>query len=84
MPDFYTILQKTPFPGHFEPMPRWQLQTAEYDLQLASRYYHERAARLGSLLLYTLPDAERIVDYWRGRYPSAEFMLLAYVEATQP
>lgn len=76
--EYYAIFQRTPFPGYLQPIPLWQLQTAEFKLDMNDRFYHERARRIGSLLAYTREDAERIVEYWRANMPYAEFKLLAY------
>jgi hypothetical protein len=75
---YFAICQRTPFPGHFEPIPLWQLQHAEYRLGMNVRYYHERARLVGSVLTYPLEDAERIIEYWRDQYPHAEFTLMGY------
>ena len=69
------ILQWTPFPGVYEPLPAWQLQAAEWALQMNRRTYYERAIRIGGELAYTLADARRIVAYWQKRYTFAEFQI---------
>lgn len=69
------ILQRTPFPGSWEVIPRWQLEAAEWELQFNRNYYYERAEKRGDLLLYTQEDAQRIVAYWQWRYPFAQFMI---------
>jgi hypothetical protein len=72
----FLILQYTPFPNHYEPMPLWQLQKAEYDLKINKRFYHEQAAKTGDgLLLYPLEVAEKIISYWSKKYPFADFQL---------
>jgi hypothetical protein len=78
----YVILQKTPFPGYWQPMPTYQLQAAECALRMGS-YYHERAERVGSwvnpLYLYTLEDAIQIIAYWQGKRAWAAFKVLGKV-----
>ena len=76
----YQILQWTPFPNKFENIPEWQLQAAEYELQLNKRNYYEHAVRGADCVLYPLEIAERIVAYWQKRYPFAEFQLQKHAQ----
>lgn len=71
----YQILQWTPYPAWFRPMPNWQLQKAEWDLQLNSCGYHEHARKTESGWVYPLDIAEKIVGYWVEKYPFADFQL---------
>ena len=72
----YQILQWTPFPGVYQPLPEWQLQAAEFDLKLNERHYYEHATQTANgILTYPLETAERIVDYWTRRYPFADYQL---------
>jgi hypothetical protein len=71
----YKILQYTPFPNHFEPMPEWQLQTAEFALKLNQKYYYEHAVKKGNVFLYPLGIAEKIVSYWQNRWAFADYQL---------
>jgi hypothetical protein len=72
----YKILQWTPFPGRFEPIPEWQLQTAEYDLKINRTHYYERAVKTADGILYPLDVAKRIVDYWQKRWTFADYQLV--------
>jgi hypothetical protein len=58
-------------------MALWQLQQAEYRLKFNVRHYYERAEQRGSLLLYSHEDAQAIIDFWRGCFPHADYMVLA-------
>ncbi len=73
---YWHILQYTPFPGRFEPLPAWQIQAAEWAIGMCRTHYHERAIRVRGELAYTLPDARRIVEYWQKRAPYAEYQLV--------
>lgn len=74
----YVILERTPFPGHFQPMATCHLQAAEFMLDFNRLCYHERAVQVGSLLLYTLEDAERIINWRALDAPYAEFRVYGY------
>jgi hypothetical protein len=71
----YQILQWTPFPNRYEPLPLWQLQVAEYDLKLNKRYYYETATRTAAGYLYPLEIANRIIAYWQSRWTFANYQL---------
>jgi len=71
----YQILQWTPFPNKFQPMPNWQLQKAEFDLGLCKKHYHECAVLKDGKLFYPLAEGRAIVSYWRIKYPFADFQL---------
>jgi len=71
----YIILQWTPFPGIYKPIPEWQLQTAEYDLRLNKTHYYERAIRIGNNLAYPKKIAEQIVSYWQKKYSFAKYQI---------
>jgi len=69
----YLILQWTPFPNDFVPMPMYQLQMAEFDLFKGRKSYHENARRVGEVLLYNnLEEAQAIANYWAERWPWAK------------
>lgn len=74
----YVILEKTPFPGIFEPLATCYLQQAEYSLIMNRSHYHERAQRVGELLLYSFEDAQRIIMFQRAGRPYAEHQLFAH------
>jgi len=76
----YVILEKTPFPGIFEPMARCFLQEAEYHLNMNRLHYHERAQRVGSLLLYSFDDAQQIIAFEAASRPYTKHQLLAHIE----
>ena len=75
----YQILQRTPYPNRFENIPEWQLQTAEYDLQLNAVHYYEWAIKMGDRFLYPLEIAECIVGYWENRWSFADYQLIEVV-----
>jgi len=67
------ILQWTPFPGRWEHLPEWQLQTAEWELKLGRRYYYEHAIRTNNGFLYPVEIAQRIINYWAERWDFAKY-----------
>lgn len=67
------ILQWTPFPGQWEHLPEWQLQTAEWDLRLGKRHYYEHAIRTNNGLLYPVEIANQIIEYWSKRRAWAKY-----------
>lgn len=67
------ILQWTPYPGQWEHIPEWQLQTAEWDLKLGKRHYYEYAIRTNKGFLYPVEIAKRIIDYWSKRRAWAKY-----------
>lgn len=71
----YHILEWSPFPGHFRPIPVYELQRAEWALQMNHRHYHEHAQRIGDALAYTLNDAQRIAAYCATQHPTSEYQL---------
>jgi hypothetical protein len=76
----YQILQWTPFPNKFQPMPEYQLQMAEFDLHLNKANYYEHAVKFGDCFLYPLEIAERIIAYWESRKTFAEFQLQKHAQ----
>jgi len=77
----YTILQWTPFPGVYKPIPLWQLQCAEYDLHMNRQCYHEQAIIVGqrghdALYYYPYDHAQKIIEYCLKLYPFARFMII--------
>lgn len=71
----YQILQWTPFPNKFQPMPLWQLQKAEFDLGLCKKHYHDCAVLKDGELFYRRAEARAIVSFWQAKYPFADFQL---------
>lgn len=80
----YQILQWTPFPDKYEPLPEWQLQTAELELKLNRTYYYENAVRTKTGILYPLEIANRIVDYWQKKWRFAKYQLIVGTITTDP
>jgi len=76
----YQILQWTPFPNVFQPMPEYQLQMAEFDLRLNKAHYYEHAVKVDGSFLYPLEIAERIISYWQTRKTFAEFQLQKHAQ----
>lgn len=88
----YVIMERTPFPGTWQPTATYLLQQAEYAQFRNQRYYHERAVRIGkypsdSLLAYGWDDAMRLLDYikaYRAKYRvNAEYKLIGHIVADQ-
>lgn len=75
----YHILQWTPFPNKFQPMPNWQIQKAEWELGLNSCGYHEHATMTVKGWAYPLDIAEKIVAYWTQHYPFADFQIVRHI-----
>jgi len=81
-------MQKTPFPGHWELMPTYQLQEAEFNLfRLRQQHYHEQATTVGDykpgkpvsrVLLYSWEDAQQIIAHWRSKMDYAEFIVIGH------
>lgn len=77
----YLILEKTPFPGIFQPMPICYLQEAEYGIG-GIRFYHQGATRIQSqrsgdeLYLYTFERAQQIIKYAERERPHTQHMLI--------
>lgn len=79
----YVILEKTPFPGNWQPMHACHIQKAEYDLRLG-RHYGARATKLkdtlyNDVLLYSWEDANAIIEYMRKYRDWAQYKVLGYV-----
>lgn len=74
--EYVYILQWTPFPDKFLPIPEWQLQDAEYQLKLNSWFYYEHAIRTNKGLLYPVDIANRIVDYWSKKRSFAKYKMV--------
>lgn len=75
--EYVYIFQWTPFPGRWEHLPEWQLQTAEWDLRLGKRCYYEHAIKTHKGYLYPVEIAQRIIDYWTKCRPWAKFQTIS-------
>lgn len=77
----FQILEKTPFsikyyPSKpFQPIAEFQVQIAEFDLELNKTHYYEQAVKVNKRFYYPREIAERIVAYWQMRYPFAQYKL---------
>lgn len=71
----YAIFERTPFPNHWALMADCHLQTAERELQMNQEFYHERAAKLDRVLLYTWEDAQAIIAWREQTAPYSKHFL---------
>lgn len=74
----YVVLEKFPFNQRFEALPTCWLQDAEFKLQMNRLHYHERAVRIGELLLYGWEDAQRIAEFRHSLQPYNEHQVLGF------
>jgi hypothetical protein len=85
MMSYYQILQRTPFSLEYypeqpyQPLAGYQLQAAEWDLKINQTHYYEHAKQEGDRFFYPLEIAQRIMSYWRHRYPFADYQLEKHV-----
>jgi hypothetical protein len=75
----YAILERPSHIGYFRPMSQGALELAAIVLTMKHPYYTMRARVIGTVQTYSWSDAQRIIRYWQGVRPSAEYQLLAYV-----
>lgn len=73
MKTYYQILQWTPFPNKYLPIPEWQLQEAEYELHLNKTHYYEHAKRTKKGITYPPETAQQIINYWKERWSFAKY-----------
>lgn len=76
---YVLILQRTPFPGYWQPLNPYQLEEAEIKLQLRWRNHYDQARIIDQsrhLILYPEPIAYHIIAYWQQKMDFADYTLL--------
>lgn len=71
----YRILEHTPFPGEFIPMPECHLQRIEHAIFTDQKSYYERALVLGDEIYYPRAVAMQIIDARLLEMPRGKYRL---------
>jgi len=70
------ILERTPYENWYKPIAEYQLQLAEFDLNLNNKNYYENVIRdENGIATYPFDVAEKIMKYWKTKYPFAHYRI---------
>ena len=79
---FYAILEITPVPGHWVPVPLYRLQAAEFNIFKDQKSYYERALCLpsrNSHPIYAYDDARQLLQYLECTCDFAVYKLMGVI-----